>query len=89
MAREHADVVMGGRTIGFAYVEFAGADGSVSLASTALLLHPSAVAPDLAHLPACRCRSEDLVFAQVRSRRGGTWSLGVKACVRHMSIRNA
>jgi hypothetical protein len=88
MAREHANVVLGGLTIGFAFVEADAAGQAVSLVSPWLLAHPRAAAHEEAHSQ-CPCRTEELAFAQVRSRRGGSWSLGVKVCPRHMHLRLA
>ena len=89
MGREHADVVLGGLTLGFAFVETDEGAGGVSLASLALLSHPTAAVTEAAALPACGCRPEDLALAQVRSRRGAGWSLGVKVCAQHRRLRPA
>ena len=89
MAREFADVALGGLTIGFAWIDVDANDVEVHLASPGLLACPTDAAPELRCCACCTCRPEDLAFARVRSRRGAAWMLGVKVCAAHRCLRPA
>jgi hypothetical protein len=87
--REVADVVLGGLTIGFALVELDGRGDAVDLSSVMLYARASPSALETPEAQQCGCRSEELAFAKVRPRHGGTWTLGVKVCARHRRLRAA
>jgi hypothetical protein len=89
MAREFADVLFGGLPIGFATVETDATHGTPRLSSPVLFGVPSPSAKEPGEAPQCGCRSEDLAFARVRSRRGESWTLGVRVCKTHRRLRPA
>lgn len=83
-----ADVTMGSLTIGFAKVEVDAGRGTAELASPGLLAFPSPAAPAKVET-ICPCRTEILPSANLKSRNGETWCLGVKVCVFHGCLRAA
>ena len=89
MNREFAEVALGGRTIGFAYVEVNADWGTVGLAYPALLSAPSVDGSRPEPESTCSCRSEGLAFALVRSLRGSPWFFGVKVCPDHRCLHAA
>ena len=89
MSREFADVALGGLTIGFACVEINEARNAVGLACPGLFSVPMAGVPEVKSECPCTCRSEDLAFARVKSRRGAPWTLGVRVCAVHRALRAA
>jgi hypothetical protein len=86
-AREFAEVVLGGWTIGFASVETDPRNGMIDLSSLVLFRLPSASVPGAEEAPQCGCRTEDLAFARVRSAGDSDRTLGVKVCVVHRRLR--
>jgi hypothetical protein len=81
--RELAVVVLGGKPIAFAYVRGDASRGTRGLLTQTMFLDPPTFAPDPDEETRCPCPSEGLAFATVRPLRGGTWTLGVKVCLRH------
>jgi hypothetical protein len=81
--REFAVVVLGGRPIAFAYVRGDIWRGTRGLLTQTMFHVPPTFAPDPDEETRCPCRSEDLAFATIRPLRGGSWTLGVKVCLRH------
>jgi hypothetical protein len=89
MAKEIADVVLGGQVVGYAQIETDAARTLAELASAVLFGHPSSVGSGGEEGRACACCPEGLAFAKVRSRRGDRWFIGVRLCATHCRIRPA
>ena len=85
---QFADVTIGTLTIGFAKVETDAGERTVALASPELLAFPSPDAPMKVERT-CPCRPEQLASANVMSRHGAPWCLGVKVCIFHGCLRAA
>lgn len=89
MAKEIADVVLGGQVVGYAQIEADAGRTSAELASAVLFGHPATAASNAEEGRPCGCCPEGLAFAKVRSRRGDRWVIGVKICATHCRIRPA
>lgn len=89
MAREVAEVMLGGRVVGYAVIDVDLARSRAELGSAVLLGHPTRSATAGSKEQPCSCPPESLAFAKVKSRRGDAWSLPVRLCATHCRLRLA
>lgn len=89
MAREVAEVLLGGRVVGYAIIDVDLARSGADLGSAVLFGHPTRSATAESKAQPCSCPPESLAFAKVISRRGDAWSLPVRLCASHCRLRLA
>lgn len=89
MAREVAEVDLGGRVVGYAVIDVDLARSGADLGSAVLFGHPARSATAESEAQSCACPSESLALAKVKSKRGDAWSLPVRICATHCRLRLA